>query len=49
MKCIEKQALAVPSVNQFLLQYFVNYNLKKGWYISVLPTITANWEVNTGR
>jgi hypothetical protein len=38
-----------PSVNQFLLQYFVNYNLKKGWYISVAPTITANWEVNTGR
>ena len=22
-----------PDVNQFLLQYFVNYNLKKGWYL----------------
>jgi hypothetical protein len=25
------------------LQYFVNYNLKKGWYISLSPIITANW------
>ena len=23
-----------PAVNQMLLQYFINYNLKKGWYIS---------------
>jgi hypothetical protein len=38
-----------PSINQFLLQYFVNYNLKKGWYISIAPTFTANWEVNSGR
>jgi hypothetical protein len=32
-----------PSVNQMLLQYFVNYNLKKGWYITSSPIITANW------
>jgi hypothetical protein len=32
-----------PSVNQMLLQYFVNYNLKKGWYIASSPIITANW------
>ena len=39
-----------PSVNQFLLQYFINYNLKKGWYITWQPTLTANWEaINGGR
>jgi hypothetical protein len=32
-----------PSVNQMLLQYFVNYNLKKGWYVTASPIITANW------
>jgi hypothetical protein len=30
-------------VNQMLLQYFINYNLKKGWYIAVQPISTANW------
>ncbi len=33
-----------PDVNQFLLQYFINYNLKKGWIITWQPTLTANWE-----
>jgi hypothetical protein len=37
-----------PDVNQMLLQYFINYNLKKGWYIAVQPIITANWEVTNG-
>jgi hypothetical protein len=32
-----------PDVNQMLLQYFINYNLKKGWYLSWSPIITANW------
>ena len=32
-----------PAVNQMLLQYFINYNLKNGWYISSQPIITANW------
>ena len=31
-------------VNQFLLQYFVNYNLQKGWFLTVQPILTANWE-----
>jgi hypothetical protein len=31
------------SVNQMLLQYFVNYNLSKGWYLTSSPIITANW------
>src|SRR5205823_3365086 len=30
-------------VNQMLLQYFINYNLRKGWYISISPILTANW------
>jgi len=37
-----------PDVNQFLLQYFINYNLKKGWYITWQPTLTANWEATNG-
>jgi hypothetical protein len=35
-------------VNQFLLQYFINYNLKKGWFITWQPTLTANWEAASG-
>lgn len=31
-------------VNQMVLQYFINYNLKKGWYLAWQPIITANWE-----
>lgn len=30
-------------INQMLLQYFVNYNMKKGWYLTAQPIITANW------
>jgi hypothetical protein len=30
------------------MQYFVNYNLKKGWYLSSAPTVTANWEAKDG-
>jgi hypothetical protein len=36
-----------PDVNQFLLQYFINYNLKKGYYITWQPTLTANWETSS--
>ena len=32
-----------PPVNQFLLQWFVNYNMKKGWYLKSAPIVTANW------
>jgi hypothetical protein len=31
------------AVNQFLFQWFVNYNMKKGWYLTTSPIITANW------
>jgi hypothetical protein len=36
------------NVNQMLLQYFVNYNFKKGWYVTTSPIITANWEASSG-
>src|SRR5271156_2639114 len=39
-----------PAINQMLVQYFVNYNMKKGWYLTSQPVLTANWEVsNSGR
>jgi hypothetical protein len=37
-----------PNVNQMLLQYFVNYNMKKGWYLTTQPIITANWNAPSG-
>jgi len=33
-------------VNTFLFQPFVNYNLPKGWYLTSVPIITANWEAD---
>lgn len=33
-------------VSLFTWQYFVNYNLPGGWYLSSAPIITANWEAN---
>jgi hypothetical protein len=38
-----------PSVNQMLLQYFINYNLEKGWYLTMQPIITANWAAPKAR
>lgn len=35
-----------PEVNQFMAQPFINYNLPKGWYISVSPIITADWKAD---
>jgi len=31
-----------------LLQYFINYNFKHGWYVTSAPIITANWEATKG-
>jgi hypothetical protein len=39
---------ARPDINQFLLQYFINYNLNKGWYLTWQPTLTANWQMTNG-
>lgn len=36
------------SVNQITLQYFINYNLKKGCYPTCSPTLTANWKASSG-
>lgn len=36
------------NVNKFLFQYFLNYNLADGWYLSSTPIITANWEADSG-
>ena len=35
-------------VNLFTWQYFINYNLPNGWYLSSAPIITANWEAESG-
>jgi hypothetical protein len=35
-----------PAVNQFLLQWFANYNMKKGWYLTTSPIVTADWRMS---
>jgi hypothetical protein len=37
-----------PAVNQFALQYFVNYNYPKGWYFTSSPILSANWRAASG-
>jgi hypothetical protein len=37
-----------PPVNQMVLQWFVNYNLKKGWYVATSPIVTADWRASSG-
>jgi hypothetical protein len=34
-----------PNYSNFLIQPFINYNLKNGWALSTAPSITANWDV----
>jgi len=34
-------------INLFTWQYFLNYNLPKGWYLTSAPIITANWEADS--
>jgi hypothetical protein len=38
-----------PDVNQMLIQPFVNYNLRHGWYLTSSPIITANWEQSSAQ
>lgn len=33
-----------PNYSNFLVQPFINYNLKDGWALSTAPSITANWD-----
>jgi hypothetical protein len=35
-------------VNSMTLQYFINYNLKKGYYLTSAPINTANWNAPSG-
>ena len=37
-----------PAVNQMLMQYFIIYQIKKGWYVTSAPIITANWKASSG-
>jgi len=37
------------SVNEFLAQPFVNYNMAHGWYLTSSPLITANWFAAPGQ
>jgi len=39
---------ANSDVNSTLIQYFVNYNLPKSWYLSSAPIVTANWNATSG-
>ena len=33
-------------INQLVFQYFINYNLPNGWYLSSAPILTANWKAD---
>ena len=35
-------------INIFSWQYFVNYNMNDGWYLTTSPLVTANWEADGG-
>lgn len=37
-----------PSVNSYYTQWFVSYNIRKGWYVNVAPIVTANWNAPKG-
>jgi hypothetical protein len=37
------------AVNAMLLQWFVNYNLPEGWYLTSSPIVTADWKADRGR
>ena len=35
-------------VNMFTFQYFINYNISDGWYVTTTPILTANWNNESG-
>jgi len=35
-------------VNKLTFQYFVNYNLSDGWYLTSTPVMTADWSKSSG-
>jgi hypothetical protein len=36
-----------PHVNQMTIQYFINYNLPRAWYLTSSPILTANWQAES--
>jgi len=38
---------SAADVNQLLLQPIINYNLARGWYLTSVSVITANWEADS--
>jgi hypothetical protein len=42
-------ASAGNEVNFFTWQYFINYNMDGGWYLTSAPINTANWEAESGQ
>jgi opacity protein-like surface antigen len=38
-----------PSVNELLVQPFINYNMKDGWYLTSGPIITADWMASSSQ
>jgi len=36
------------ALNTFFGQYFITYNIKKGWFVNTTPTITANFNAPEG-
>ena len=34
---------SAKDVNKLTFQYFINYNLPDGWYLTTSPIITADW------
>ncbi len=37
------------STNKFFINYFINYNLPKAWYLVTAPIVTANWKADEGQ
>jgi len=35
-------------VNTMTLQYFVNYTLQKGWFLTSAPILSTNWNASSG-
>ncbi|RLD61758.1 MAG: hypothetical protein DRI95_13885, partial [Bacteroidetes bacterium] len=36
------------STNKFFINYFVNYNMSKGWYLVSAPIVMSNWQAADG-
>ena len=39
---------STTAINTFFIQPFINYNLKRGWAFSTSPSITSNWNAESG-